>query len=56
MLQQRVAAAIAENAKSVPPTVIVERKLADLKRNRRFTIEAAADVPGPASKRTPTPQ
>jgi methyl-accepting chemotaxis protein len=55
-LQQRVAAAIEENAKSVPPTVIVERKLADLKRNRRFTVEAAADVPAPASKRAPTPQ
>jgi gas vesicle protein len=56
-LQERVAAAIDANAKSVPPTAIVERKLSDLKRNRRFSVKAAADAPRPdKTKKAPTPQ
>ena len=38
-LQERVAAAKKANATPVRPNVIVERKLVDLKRNRKFTID-----------------
>ena len=55
-LQQRIAAAIKANAKSVPPTTIVERKLGDLKRNRRFSVKAAGDGHAPATKHAPVQQ
>jgi hypothetical protein len=55
-LQQRVAAAIEANAKSVPPTAIVERKLSDLKRNRKFTGKTAAETPPQTKKKAAAPQ
>jgi hypothetical protein len=55
-VQQRVAAAIVANAKSVPPTAIVERKLIDLKRNRKFYVKTAADAPTPTKKKALAPQ
>ena len=55
-LQQRIAAASEANSKPLPPTAIVERKLTDLKRNRRFNVDAAADGHAPATKRAPLQQ
>jgi hypothetical protein len=54
-LKQRVAAAIEANAKTVAPTAIVERKLTDLKRNRKFTVQDA-DVKAPAKDDGASPQ
>jgi hypothetical protein len=54
-LETRVAAAVKANATTEAPTVIVERKLSDVKRNRKFPVKASAGVP-PATKDGPTPQ
>ena len=54
-LEQRVAAAVKANATPVRPTAIVERKLRDLKRNRKFIVDDA-DVKAPAKDDGATPQ
>ena len=54
-VKERVAAAVKANSTPVLPTAIVERKLTDLKRNRKFGVQHT-DVKAPAKKEVPPPQ
>ena len=54
-VKERVAAAVKANSTPVLPTAIVERKLTDLKRNRKFGVQHT-DVKAPVKKEVPPPQ